>query len=139
MGDTDREVDAVDEIPPTAPAIPAGDIDGRAVRARIRRGEHTGHTGGLAPGKVQGNVAILPADWADDFLRFCQQNPNPCPILAVGRPGRPALPTLGAGIDIRTDLPRYRVFEHGTEIATPTDIAAYWRSDLVSFVLGCSF
>ena len=108
-------------------------------RQRIRRGEHTGQTAGLAPGMVQGNVAILPADWADDFLRFCLQNPKPCPILAVGRPGRPELPTLGDGIDIRSDLPRYRVFRDGREIATPGDIADHWRDDLVAFVLGCSF
>jgi uncharacterized protein YcsI (UPF0317 family) len=108
-------------------------------RRRIRRGEITGQTSGLAPGCVQGNVAILPADWADEFLRFCLQNPKPCPVLAVGRRGRPELPSLGEDIDIRRDVPRYRVFEHGREIATPTDIAEYWRDDLVAFVLGCSF
>jgi uncharacterized protein YcsI (UPF0317 family) len=114
-------------------------LSARAARARIRRGEHRGHTGGLAPGKVQGNVAILPADWADDFVRFCLQNPKPCPILAVGRPGRPELPTLGQDIDIRTDVPRYRVFDHGMEVAAPTDIMRYWRDDLVAVMLGCSF
>ncbi len=108
-------------------------------RRRIRRGEHTGQTAALAPGHVQGNLAILPADWAGEFLGFCRLNPKPCPVLAVGRPGRPELPELGADIDIRSDIPRYRVFEHGREIATPTDIAEYWRDDLVAFVLGCSF
>jgi len=110
-----------------------------AARRRIRSGEHTGHTAALAPGHVQGNLAILPADWAEEFLRFCRLNPKPCPVLAAGRPGRPELPELGADIDIRSDIPRYRVFEHGREIATPTDIAEYWRDDLVAFVLGCSF
>src|SRR5258708_30097631 len=109
------------------------------VRARMRRGEHTGQTAGLASGMVQGNVAILPAGWAEDFLRFCLQTPKPCPILAVGRPGRPELPTLGGDIDIRSDVPRYRVFRDGVEVATPTDISAEWRDDLVAFVLGCSF
>ncbi len=109
------------------------------VRRRIRRGGFAGQTSGLAAGKVQGNVAILPADWADEFLRFCLQNPKPCPVLAVGRRGRPELPSLGEDIDIRSDVPRYRVFEHGREVASPTDIAAYWRDDLVAFVLGCSF
>jgi uncharacterized protein YcsI (UPF0317 family) len=59
--------------------------------------------------------------------------------LAVGRPGRPELPSLGEDIDIRFDVPRYRVFDNGREIAAPTDIADYWRDDLVAFVLGCSF
>ncbi len=111
----------------------------QAARRRIRGGEITGETSGLAPGRVQGNVAILPADWADEFLRFCLLNPKPCPVLAVGRPGRPELPSLGEGIDIRRDVPRYRVFEQGREIAAPTDIGQFWRDDLVTFVLGCSF
>ena len=104
----------------------------------IRRGEFTGQTGGQARGMVQGNIAILPQDWADEFLRFCLLNPKPCPVLAVGRPGRPELPTLGADIDIRSDVPRYRVFRDGEEIAAPTDIREHWRQDLVTFVLGCS-
>jgi uncharacterized protein YcsI (UPF0317 family) len=108
-------------------------------RARIRSGQYSGQTAGLAPGMMQGNVAILPADWADDFLRFCQRNPKPCPLLAVGRPGRPELPTLGTDIDIRTDVPRYRVLRDGVEMATPTDILSFWRDDLVAFVIGCSF
>ena len=104
----------------------------------VVHGEYSGQTAGMAPGMVQGNLAILPANWADDFLRFCLQNPKPCPVLAVGRPGRPDLPALGADIDIRSDVPRYRVFENGREIATPNDIRAYWRDDLVAIVLGCS-
>jgi len=111
---------------------------GAEARARIRRGEHTGQTAGMGPGLVQGNIAILPADWADDFLRFCLRNPKPCPLLAVGEPGRPDLPTLGRDIDIRTDVPRYRIFRDGVAVASPTDIAEFWRDDLVTFVLGCS-
>jgi uncharacterized protein YcsI (UPF0317 family) len=113
--------------------------DTATLRLRIRRGDYTGPTSGIGPGLVQGNVAILPEDWADDFLRFCQQNPKPCPVLAVGRPGETKLPSLGRDIDIRTDVPRYRVMREGVEIATPTDILSYWRDDLVAFILGCSF
>ena len=115
------------------------DVSALAVRARIRRGEFSGQTAGLAPGMVQGNVAILPADWADEFLRFCLQNPKPCPVLAVGRPGDPSLPSLGRDIDIRNDVPRYRVFRDGREVDAPINLAKWWRDDLVAFVLGCSF
>ena len=55
----------------------------------IRAGELTGQTAGLAPGYVQGNLAILPGALAGDFLRFCQLNPKPCPLLAAGAPGDP--------------------------------------------------
>jgi len=111
----------------------------KALRAAIRRGQYTGHTTGLAPGSVQGNVVILPLGWAEEFLRFCEANPKPCPVLAVGEPGSPSLPHLGEDIDIRIDVPRYRVFREGVEVETPTDIAHLWRDDFVTIVLGCSF
>jgi len=110
-----------------------------ADRTPIRAGIHTGQTAGLAPGHVQGNLVILPADWANDFLRFCQANPKPCPLLAVSEVGDPMLPTLGADIDIRTDVPRYRVYRDGELAGEPTDIRALWREDFVTFVIGCSF
>jgi uncharacterized protein YcsI (UPF0317 family) len=109
------------------------------VRAMIRQGEFDGPTAGLGQDALQGNLVILPAADAADFLRFCQQNPRPCPLLAVGAPGDPSLPTLGADIDLRHDLPRYRVWRDGALMAEPVDIADLWRDDLVSFVIGCSF
>jgi uncharacterized protein YcsI (UPF0317 family) len=108
-------------------------------RAQIREGRYTGHTSGIARDHVQGNVVILPQSLADDFLRYCQRNPKPCPLLAVSEPGDPALPRLGADIDIRTDVPRYRVWRRGELVEEPTDIRALWRDDLVTFVIGCSF
>lgn len=112
--------------------------DPASLRAAIRSGAFTGQTSGQGGSALQGNVVILPATDAADFLRFCQANPRPCPLLAVGEPGNPALPTLG-DIDIRSDVPRYRVWRHGRLESEPTDIAGLWRDDLVSFVLGCSF
>ena len=46
---------------------------------------------------------------------------------------------LGADLDIRTDVPRYRVFRDGKLIDEPVDLHKYWRDDLVTFVIGCSF
>ena len=108
------------------------------LRRAIRSGTYTDNTSGMAVGFVQCNVVILPAENAMDFLRFCQINPKPCPLIAVGEPGATALPGLG-DIDIRTDVPRYCVFRQGKITEEVTDIAALWRSDLVSFALGCSF
>jgi uncharacterized protein YcsI (UPF0317 family) len=118
----------------------AGGINNAAhVRGVIRKGRWTSQTSGLANGHVQGNVVILPAAEAGDFLRYCQRNPKPCPVLAVSEPGQAELPSLGADIDICTDLPRYRVWRHGELVDEPTDISALWRKDMVTFVLGCSF
>jgi len=113
--------------------------DPRAVRRAVRSGAHAGHTAGLAPGYVQGNVCILPRDYADDFFVFCQRNPKPCPLLAASDPGDPRLPALGEDLDIRTDVPSYRVFRDGEPAGDVPDICDLWRDDLVAFVLGCSF
>jgi uncharacterized protein YcsI (UPF0317 family) len=110
-----------------------------AVRLACRHGDLTGPTSGLAPGFVQGNLAILPADLAADFLRFCVLNPKPCPVIGLSEPGAPRIPALGPDLDLRTDLPRYRVWRHGELVAEPTDIRDHWRQDLVAFVIGCSF
>ena len=112
---------------------------GRAARLAARTGEFKGATAGVAPGYVQGNLAILPGALAGDFLRFCQLNPKPCPLLAASSPGDVRLPTLADDLDIRTDLPRYRVFRQGELVDEPADIRGHWRDDLVAFVLGCSF
>lgn len=111
---------------------------GRDAR-RLARAGYRGHTAGMAPGYVQGNLVILPEREAFDFLRFCQRNPKPCPLLAVSEPGDPHLPSLGEDLDLRTDLPRYRVWREGVPVEEPSDIRALWRPDLVAFVVGCSF
>jgi uncharacterized protein YcsI (UPF0317 family) len=122
--------------PAANPMMSVGDP--REARRVIRSGEYTGHTAGVAPDHVQGNLCILPAVLAQEFAAFCQRNPKPCPVIGMGAPGDPALPDLG-DIDIRTDLPRYRVFREGNLVDEPTDIRKYWSDDLVAFVLGCSF
>jgi uncharacterized protein YcsI (UPF0317 family) len=124
---------------PSLPLHPAASARGSAARARIRRGEHTGHTSGVADELVQGNLVVLPQAWAEEFHAFCLANPRPCPLLAVGEVGRAELPGLGLDIDLRRDLPQYRVWRHGQLVEQPHDISALWRSDLVAFVIGCSF
>ncbi|MFN2286811.1 MAG: putative hydro-lyase [Chromatocurvus sp.] len=110
-----------------------------AIREGIRRGELSGNTSGLAAGFVQCNLVILPEAHAHDFLRFCQANPKPCPLIAMNpSPGDPGLPALG-DIDIRRDVSSYRLFTDGNAGDDLTDIDALWRDDLVVFALGCSF
>ena len=105
---------------------------GRDARRRIRAGGHRLPTSGIAPGYVQGNLAILPRDLAADFLRFCHLNARACPVIGVSEPGDPAIPALGADIDIRLDLPAYRVWKDGElveeqipmrRLGTPDEVA----------------
>jgi uncharacterized protein YcsI (UPF0317 family) len=88
---------------------------------------------------VQANLVIVPRELAFDFLLFCQRNPKPCPLLDVTEPGCPEPRLVAPGADLRTDLPRYRVYRHGELVDEPADLNAWWREDLVAFLLGCSF
>ncbi len=112
----------------------------RSLQARLacRAGMAT-TTAGVANGFVQGNLAILPEKLAGSFHRFCQLNPKPCPVIGMSDVGDPRIPSLGIDLDIRTDVPRYRVWRDGEVVEEPTDIMAHWRDDLVAFVLGCSY
>jgi uncharacterized protein YcsI (UPF0317 family) len=115
------------------------DQTGVEARHLVRAGKVARSTAHLAPGFVQGNLAILPAELAADFQRFCAFNPKPCPLIGVSEPGSPHVPTLGADLDLRTDVPGYHVWQDGKLIAEVTDATKFWRDDLVAFVIGCSF
>lgn len=110
------------------------------IRQLCRNGQFSRNTSGLAPGFVQANMAIIPAAYAADFLQFCHFNPKPCPLLGMAAtPGAVDIPALAAELDIRTDLPRYRVFRQGELVDEVTDLRSLWRDDLVTFLIGCSF
>ena len=110
----------------------------RRARLAIRSGEHAGPTAHLAPGCVQANLVALPRAVASDFVTFAARNPKPCPIVEVVEQGTEAVRSA-PGSDLRTDVPRYRLFVDGVHTDSATDAARWWRDDLVSVLLGCSF
>ncbi|MFY9138037.1 putative hydro-lyase [Zwartia sp.] len=114
-------------------------LPSQQVRQNIRQGLFTLPTAGAAPGFVQANLVVLPKALAADFLLFCQRNPKPCPLLSVSDPGSTFFPGFGDDLDIRTDVPRYRVWRNGEMIDEVANVTSYWRDDLVSFAIGCSF
>ena len=124
---------------PLRSAVTWDRTDPCAARRAIRSDSYTGYTAAIAPGYVQSNICILPRDWSGDFLLYCQRNPKPCPLIARSDVGDPRLPTLGEDLDIRTDVPRYHIFRDGEFAEEVSDISNYWRDDLVTFALGCSF
>jgi uncharacterized protein YcsI (UPF0317 family) len=109
------------------------------VRNAARLGELRGQTSGLAAGFAQANLVVLPQRFAADFLLYCQLNPKPCPLLDVTAPGDPVPRRAAPSADLRTDLPRYRVWRDGKLVDEPTEISQLWRDDFVSFLIGCSF
>jgi uncharacterized protein YcsI (UPF0317 family) len=109
------------------------------LRTRFRRGDLARPTAGMAPGFVQANLVVLPRESAFDFLLFTQRNPKPCPLLEVVEAGSAEPRVMAPGADLRTDLPRYRVYRDGELVDEPIDLTPFWSDDLVSFLIGCSF
>ena len=112
---------------------------GREVRHLSRTGEFAAQTAGQAPNHLQANIVILPASHAGDFLQFCLNNPKPCPLIGVSKPGETGIPSLARDMDIRSDVPRYSMFRNGTHCEDVDDLTPFWSEDLVTFALGCSF
>ncbi|MES0882706.1 putative hydro-lyase [Roseibium sp. SCP14] len=114
-------------------------MDTFSQREAIRSGHYCGHTAGLAKGRLQCNLAILPGEFADDFLAFCRLNPKACPLAGVSEAGTPFVARLGENVDIRTDAALYNVYRNGTLESQVQDLNDLWREDLVAFAIGCSF
>ena len=110
----------------------------KELREVIRKGKWTGETRGLCPGYAIATLVVLPKEDAYDFLLFCQRNPKPCPLIEVTDAGSPEPKISAPGADVRTDVPKYRVFRKGEIEAEVTDILSYWRDDSVALLLGCS-
>ncbi|PLC41895.1 putative hydro-lyase [Ralstonia pickettii] len=130
------------EQPAPAPARTGASVayaNPYSARLAARSGVLRGHTSGLCDGYVQANIVMLRDTWANEFLRFCQLNPKPCPLLDVTEPGVPVFRHLGQDVDVRRDVPRYRVYRNGELADEPADVEALWTDDMVAFAIGCSF
>lgn len=112
---------------------------GSLVRANCRSGVWTRQTSGLAPGFAQANLVVLPEEFAGDFRQFCRANPKPCPLIEITEAGDPSPRDCAPTADLRTDLPRYRIWKNGELAGEPTEVTDLWRDDLVGFLIGCSF
>ncbi|WP_347556761.1 putative hydro-lyase [Robbsia sp. KACC 23696] len=110
-----------------------------AFRQQVRDQLFFAPTAGYCGPYAQANLAIMPSEYADDFLRFCMRNPKACPLLGVSEPGQWVIPALGRDIDIRRDVPGFNVYRDGRLVEQPNDLSALWRDDLVVFAVGCSF
>lgn len=108
-------------------------------REKVREGAWRKSTVSVCQDYVQTNLVILPKAYALDFTIFCLRNPQPCPILEILEPGNPMVCDMAPGADIRIDLPGYRIFENGEMVGEVDDIRAYWRDDLVTYLIGCSY
>ncbi len=126
-------------MPPISNLAAVQGLSPRDLRRLMRSGEWRTPTAGLAPGFAQANLVVVPRETAYDFLLFCQRNPKPCPLIDVTDPGSAEPAYAAPGADLRTDLPKYRIYRHGKVEEEVTEITRHWRPDFVAFLLGCSF
>jgi uncharacterized protein YcsI (UPF0317 family) len=110
-----------------------------AARRIFREGRYAGPTAGIAVKHVQANLIVLPSLVADAFEAYCRANPGPCPLLERLAAGDPEPKWLAPGADLRTDLPRYRVYLPDGSFEEMADVTAHYRGDHVAFLIGCSF
>jgi len=108
-------------------------------RAAVSAGAFVSTTTGICPGYAQANLIILSKDIAGDFAAFARLNPKPCPVLEEIPVGVHHSSYLAPGDDILTTIPRYRIYRHGVFTDEVTDATPFWRDDMVSFLIGCSF
>ncbi|MRG86298.1 putative hydro-lyase [Salinibacillus xinjiangensis] len=108
-------------------------------REMIRNNELIKPTSGVANGFTQANLAVLPKELAFEFLLFSQRNPKSCPILDVVEPGEYKPKIVAPEADLRTDIPKYRIYQHGKLIEEKTDVKDLWDENMVGFLIGCSF
>ncbi|MGA9288646.1 MAG: putative hydro-lyase [Anaerobacillus sp.] len=106
-------------------------------RLKYRDNLESGTTSGVCDGYLQANMITLPAEYAFEFLLFCQRNPKPCPVVDVLEAGQ-VMPRI-ADADIRTDLPKYRIYKNGELEKETLNLKDVWQDDFVTFLLGCSF
>ena len=67
----------------------------------------------MSKGYTQANLAILKKEYAFDFLLFCQRNPKSCPLIDVTDVGSFIPNAIAKDADIRTDIPKYRIYKDG--------------------------
>ena len=111
----------------------------KELRTAVAKGEFRRPTSGFCAGHVQANLVVLPKSHAEDFRRFCQNNPKPCPLLEVVGPGSHTTGRIADNADLLDTIPEYRVWKDGKVVETLPDINALYTKDLVFFLLGCSF
>lgn len=108
-------------------------------RQVLRRNEYSGHTAGLCAGRLQANLVVLPERYAAEFETFCKINPKPCPLVAVAKAGVLNFGNSDPDLDLRFDLPNYRIHQDGNFAQEVQDLFDLWQDDFVSFAIGCSF
>jgi hypothetical protein len=106
-------------------------------RNSCRTGKHTGQTSGIASGFVQANMVSLPKKNAAEFMEFVKANPKGCPLLGITTPGTSTVPSMGEGCDLKTDLPKYRIWKDGVLTEEVIKMRAFRLFCIVFFFFSC--
>lgn len=110
----------------------------KELRELFRRDKLVVPTAGFCSDYVQANLIILPAEYAEDYVKFLEKNPRPCPVLEVVRGERPVSKKVAPMSNIATDFPLYRVYRDGILIEEVPDVSELWQPDMIAVLIGCS-
>ncbi|XP_072031655.1 D-glutamate cyclase, mitochondrial-like isoform X2 [Amphiura filiformis] len=112
------------------------------VRQYFRQGyEFKEATAGVCKGYLQANLTMLHKSIASNFAEFCCANSGPLPIVFQSNVGQFSAPKIAQDSDIRSDLPRYKVYTNGIETKEVKDLLDFGKkvNNFVSFYVGCSY
>ncbi|PSL48599.1 uncharacterized protein YcsI (UPF0317 family) [Salsuginibacillus halophilus] len=112
--------------------------DPSTFRMLVRNGGWQGSSAGVCDGYIQTNLVVVPNENADAFRRFTEFNPKSCPVLDELPPGA-YHSLLAPDADVRTDVPRYRVYAPDGSYTLYQDVTSIWDDTMTGFLIGCSF
>ncbi|KAJ5066465.1 d-glutamate cyclase [Anaeramoeba ignava] len=111
----------------------------KELRQEIRKGNFKKPTSGLCPGYLQANLVMIEEKYAEKFEEFCKSNKEACPLIDITETNKYES-KLAKNSDLRTDLPKYRIYQKGIlidEVENVTQIVENYK--MRCFLLGCSF
>lgn len=106
------------------------------MRNKIRNNIYTGPTSGILEDYLQLNVLIIPDSYADDFEVFAKKNPKAIPLIERGQGLK--FKAIGETIDIKRDIPKYRIHNDGSKREV-LDLTEENLESYTAFAVGCSY
>ncbi len=110
----------------------------KELRNLISDGKFSRPTAGVCSGYVQTNMVALPKEYAKEFRKFCEINQKAIPLLEVVENGY-RTSFLADGANLLNTIPLYNIIKDGQVVKKVKEISDYYSSELVFFLIGCSF
>ena len=124
-------------LTPNAVDKAASHRPGRAPRLPDRRLDRDDR--GLAPGFTQAILRSCRRTLPTTSFASASATRNPARCSASPNRAAPLFPSSVRISTCSTDLPGFRVWQDGVLVDEPLTLERWWRNDLVTFAIGCSY